>query len=141
MVAVDTTALVVEAGYPLTNPSRFRMDKVPVVILCDQLTPPIYVEAGLRLGTDHWLVRGQRIPVSIDPAKPQKFEIDWSGVPGIEQRAAANDPTLADPRGTKEAVWATVRQSGAWGPGAASAQAADREDTAPDRLAEALQRA
>jgi hypothetical protein len=40
-----------------------------------------------------------RIPVRVDPERPGGFEIDWDAIPSMEERVAANDPTLADPIG------------------------------------------
>jgi hypothetical protein len=44
-------------------------------------------------------VVGTEIPVRVDPERPGGFEIDWDAIPSMEERVAANDPTLADPIG------------------------------------------
>jgi hypothetical protein len=44
-----------------------------------------------------WLVVGMEIPVRVDPERPAGFEIDWDAIPSMQERVAANDPTLADP--------------------------------------------
>ena len=50
------------------------------------------------------MVAGMEVPVTIDPDKPDRFEVDWDAVPDIEDRVAANDPTLADPAGARRKV-------------------------------------
>jgi hypothetical protein len=45
----------------------------------------------------HWLVPGMDVEVTFDPAHPDRIEIDWDSIQGMEARAAANDPALADP--------------------------------------------
>jgi hypothetical protein len=95
------------------------------------------------------------LPVTIDPADPGKFEIRWDEVPGMEQRAAANDPTLADPVGTRKKAQEALLASGAAGPAGpyapsgavrdtvvkAQADAAKQGDTMPDHWQESLDRA
>jgi hypothetical protein len=44
------------------------------------------------------------VAVTIDPARPDHFEVDWGAVPSMEDRVAANDPTLADPMGAGRRV-------------------------------------
>jgi hypothetical protein len=113
------TALVVEADDPLDN--RVKVGKSTqgtVRILIDTKPAATYVARSFKLDRDHWPIRGMELPVLIDPAKPDQFEIDWEQVPSIEERAAANDPTLADPRGTKKKTMETLIASGAAGPGA-----------------------
>jgi hypothetical protein len=39
--------------------------------------------------------------VTIDPAQPGRFELDWRTIPPMADRVAANDPTLADPLGAR----------------------------------------
>jgi hypothetical protein len=71
--------------------------------------------------------------VKIDPARPSEFEIDWAGVPSIEERVAANDPVLADPRAARRRVTDALEAVGVAGP---SYQA-----SMPDRFEEHLERA
>ena len=54
--------------------------------------------------------------MNIDPARPEEFEIDWAGVPNIEERVAANDPALADPRGARRRVKDALEHVGVAGP-------------------------
>ena len=101
------TALVVAADLPIDNASRWsrgRHYEGNVRILIDEGSEPIYVARSFRLDEKHWLVPGMEVPVKIDPARPEEFEIDWAGVPSIEERVAANDPVLADPRGARRRV-------------------------------------
>src|SRR4051812_9508506 len=51
------------------------------------------------------------VPVTIDPARPDAFEVDWAAVPSMADRAAANDPTLADPMGAGRRVAEAIGQT------------------------------
>ena len=51
-------------------------------------------EAKVRMTDEHWLVPGQEVSVAVSG---DRLEIDWDQVPSMQARAAANDPTLADP--------------------------------------------
>jgi hypothetical protein len=143
-----TTALVVDADPPVSNESRWGNVKGTVTILVDNGSDgPIYVARNLRLTEDRWLVRGMEIPVSIDPAKPERFEIDWDAIPSIEQRVAANDPTLADPSATQRKIAAALESASVSGPaqgmarrGMAGGGATGTGPTA-DHLDEAIQKA
>jgi hypothetical protein len=77
------------------------------------------------------------LPVTIDPADPGKFEIRWEEVPGMADRAAANDPTLADPAGAKRKAQQALLESGAAGPAGPYAPSADVRATVVKAQAEA----
>ena len=111
-------ALVIDAGPPASRISRWGdAGKGTVTILVDAGTGrPIHVSRTLRLTEDRWLVPGMEIPVSIDPAAPHRFEVEWDAVPAIEARVAANDPTLADPAATKRKIAAALESAGIAGP-------------------------
>src|SRR5207248_9438913 len=51
-----------------------------------------------RLDKERWLVPGMQVTVMLSSDRAE-FDVDWDSVPTIEERAAANDPTLADPAG------------------------------------------
>jgi hypothetical protein len=101
----QVTALVVSADEPLDN-RLMKGDRYKgrVHILARTAPDPILVGGRFRMDRDRWLVRGMQIPVTIDPAEPGNFEIDWDQVPAIEERAAVGDPTLADPVTTRKRV-------------------------------------
>ena len=77
-----------------------------------------------------WLVVGMEIPVRIDPGKPAGFEILWDGIPSIEERVAANDPTLADPISAQQTAQEALL--------AASGAAAAPADGTLDRFRKAM---
>jgi hypothetical protein len=150
------TALVIEADDPLDNRIKLgKSGKGTVRILIDAKPNPIYVASDFKLDKDHWPVVGMELPVTIDPADPGKFEIRWDEVPTMEQRAAANDPTLADPAGTRKKAQQALLASGAAGPSGpyapssdvretvvkAQAEAAKQGDMMPDHWQESLDRA
>lgn len=118
-------ALVVEADDPLDNLAEARLAKSLVTgrqslgvvrILIDSDTP-VYVARGFELDRDHWPVCGMQLPVTIDLADPGSFEVNWDEVPSMEQRAAANDSTLADPVGTRKRTMEALIAAGVAGSG------------------------
>ena len=132
------TALVIEADDPLDNRIKLgKSGKGTVRILIDAKPDPIYVARDFKLDKDHWPVVGMELPVTIDPADPGKFEIRWEEVPSMEQRAAANDPTLADPAGTRKKAQQALLESGAAGPAGPYAPSADVRETVVKAQAEA----
>ncbi len=156
MGAEQMTALVIEAEDPLDNRFKFgRSGKGEVSILVEAKPNPIYVARNFNLDKDHWPVVGMELPVTIDPAAPEKFEIRWDEVPGMEQRAQANDPTLADPAEAKKKAQQALLASGAVGPSGpyapsgavretvvkAQAASAKEGDGMPDHWRESLDQA
>jgi hypothetical protein len=123
-------ALVVDTRPPLDNGFWNHKALPGLVHVLVDAQPPIYVANRFFLDRDHWLVRGMRLPVAIDPAAPENFEIRWEQVPSIEQRAAAGDPTLADPLGTKKRTMQALIGSGAAGGAVAALQAAGNQPIA-----------
>jgi hypothetical protein len=96
--ALPGTALVVDATAPAQGAPRWGgHSKVTVRILVDPGTGPVQLTAEFPATEQHWLVRGMDIAVWLDPARPAEFTVDWDAIPGMAQRAAANDPALADP--------------------------------------------
>ena len=107
--AVRMTALVTEAESPLDNAIQIGKHFLSTIrIAIDYATPPIYTAAAFKLERDHWLVRGMSVPVMIDPAYPEGFQVLWDEVPGMEQLAAAREPALCDPIGTRAKVGEVV---------------------------------
>ncbi len=144
-------ALVIDAGPPARRLSRWGdAGKGTVTILVDAGSGrPIHVARSLRLSEDRWLVPGMEVPVSIDPAEPERFEVEWDAIPAIEARVAANDPTLADPAGTKRRIAAALESAGISGPAAGVSTAGMAGDVgvhtpggrSSERLDEAIQAA
>ena len=150
------TALVIETEDPLDNRIKLgKSGKGEVRILIEAKPNPIYVARDFKLDKDHWPVVGMELPVTIDPADPEKFEIRWDEVPSMEQRAAANDPTLADPAGATRKAQQALLASGAAGPAGpyapsgevresvvkAQGEAAEQGDGMPDHWQESLDQA
>lgn len=98
-------ALVVDADAPPHGASRFGdFSHGDIRILVDFGAGPMQVAGKFRYAEEHWLVRGMDVDVFINPAEPQRFEVDWANVPPMTQRVAASDPTLVDPLGTGRRV-------------------------------------
>ena len=112
MTQVRTTGLVVGATDPLNNKLRLgNRNRGWVRIVADLGGNRINVVNRFDLTEKRWLVVGMEIPVRIDPEKLAGFEIEWDAIPSMEERVAANDPTLADPisaqQRAREALLAT----------------------------------
>ncbi len=106
------TALVVEANDPIDNRVKAGKQSLGALRILIDEPDPIFAGGWFKLDRDHWPVTGMELPVTIDPADPAGFEVLWDAVPGIEQRVAANDPTLADPLGTRKRTMAALHASG-----------------------------
>ncbi|MEO6472169.1 MAG: hypothetical protein ABIR57_09565 [Aeromicrobium sp.] len=105
------TALVVEADAPLDNTLMVGKHFLGTVrIAIENATPPIYTARSFKLDRSHWLVRGTSVPITIDPAQPQDFELNWEEIPGIEQLVDARDPALCDPMGTQRKIAEVVER-------------------------------
>lgn len=131
---VRATALVVSAEAPPEGGHRLsKLSKAAIRILVDAGSGPALVERSSHLKREQWLVPGMEVVVTIDPGQPDEFEIDWSAVPPIEDRAAAGDPTLADPLRARRRVAEALSAAGI--PGQAKAGVADRVAEAMERAA------
>jgi hypothetical protein len=97
MGALRQTGLVAGVEDPLDNRVRMGGDYKGWVRILVEGPSPIYTAAKFKLDRDHWLVRGEEVPVNVDPEAPQGFEILWEEIPPIAERAAAGDAALADP--------------------------------------------
>jgi hypothetical protein len=154
-LGMRATALVVATDNPLDKfDASVRLGKIArgtVRILVDTGSTPIYVARNFKLDRGRWLVRGMEVPVEIDPEKPDRFEVDWEAIPGIEERVAANDSTLADPIGTRRKVVEALKAAGLAGPdlnaipggmGQLAARSEEAKEAAtPDRFKEAVEKA
>jgi hypothetical protein len=70
---------------------------------------PNLIRSVVEIPTDRWLVPGMRVQMTVhldklDHVKP--FSVDFDQIPTIEERVAANDPVLADPRAARNAAFA-----------------------------------
>lgn len=92
------TALVVEATPPSEGGARIGPGSRTLLrVVADPGSGSRVFETKVRMTAEHWLVPGMSIPVSFDARDPAGFAVDWEQIPSIEERAAANDPALADP--------------------------------------------
>ena len=99
------TALVVEADAPPHGaPLVGRGSHGTVRILVDTGSGAAPVSGKFKYKDDRWLVPGMEVAVTIDPVRPDQFEVDWGAVPSMEDRVAAGDPSLADPIGAGRRV-------------------------------------
>ncbi|HET6869605.1 MAG TPA: hypothetical protein VFH80_27075 [Solirubrobacteraceae bacterium] len=103
--ATTTTALVIEAAAPPQGgPSVGPGSHGPLRIRVDLGSGPRLYDANIRMTEAHWLVPGMDIEIRFDPDHPDRFEIDWDAMPGMEARAASGDPALADPVAARRKV-------------------------------------
>jgi hypothetical protein len=98
-----TTALVVEAEPPIDNlvKSGSLSHSSVRVLVGDGADAKVLLGARHKRDKEHWLVPGMEIPVSVDPANPEAFEIVWDEIPSMPDRVAAGDPALVDPVATR----------------------------------------
>ncbi len=102
VVGQRMNALVVAAEQPLDNRVMVgEQSRGTVRIVVEDASPPIAASKTFKLDRTHWLVTGMTIPVIVDPARPAAFEIVWEDIPSIQDRVAASDPVLADPRAAR----------------------------------------
>jgi hypothetical protein len=107
------SALVTATEEPIDNAGGTSSHSVAQTQVFVSLPTGAFVGVrGLRLDPDHWLVEGMTVPVSIDPAHPNDFEIDWANVPSIQDRVAANDPSLLDPMAARLSNWDALAAAG-----------------------------
>ena len=149
---ISTSALVIAADVPPQGATRLsNVGKCTIRVLAEGESGPIPAARSGHLKKDQWLVRGMEIPVEIDPGEPDDFEVDWDAIAPIEDRAAANDPCLADPIGAARRVSEAMRGAGLAGPspedlpevigGALQREREASASAAPDRFAEAMETA
>jgi hypothetical protein len=103
MTNIHTTGLVVGTTDPITNKLRLgNRNRGWVRVIADAGGNRVNAVGRFDLTENRWLVVGMEIPVRIDPEKPGGFAIDWDSIPSMEERVAANDPTLTDPIGAQK---------------------------------------
>jgi hypothetical protein len=138
------TALVVDAEEPVEGMGGAfnRLGKSTIRVLYDAGSGPRMPSRSDHLKEEQWLVPGMNVPVFVDPADPDRFEVDWTAVSPIEERAAANDPTLADPAEARRKVNEAVAAAGFLVPGQTVAGAwVDSGGEHPDHFQELMDRA
>ena len=101
--AERVTALVVEAEPPIDNlvKSGSRSHGSVRILVGEGSDAKVVLGGRHKRDKEHWLVPGMEIPVSIDRANPEAFEVLWEEVPSMAERVAANDPALVDPVATR----------------------------------------
>lgn len=102
MTEIHTTGLVVGTSDPVVNKLRLgNRYRGWVRVIADAGGNQVNAVGRFSLTENRWLVVGMEIPVRVDPGKPRDFEIEWGAIPTMEERVAANDPTLVDPLGAQ----------------------------------------
>lgn len=102
MTKVHTTGLVVGTSDPVDNKLRLgNRYRGWVRVIADAGGNQVNAVGRFDLTESRWLVVGMEVPVRVDPDKPGGFEIEWGAIPTMEERVAANDPTLVDPLGAQ----------------------------------------
>jgi hypothetical protein len=94
-----STALVLAADAPPQGaPSHGRDSQGSIRVLVDTAAGAHQqLATTFTYADDHWLAVGMDAPVILDPSRPDTFEVDWAGVPSMQQQVEANHPALADP--------------------------------------------
>jgi hypothetical protein len=95
---VTAIALVVEATPPPEGgPKIGPGSHAPLRVVTDPGSGSRVFATKVRMTAEHWLAPGIEIPISFDAGDPEGFSVLWEQLPSMEERAAANDPALADP--------------------------------------------
>jgi hypothetical protein len=123
---VRVTALVTDTERPVENLDGSRGSLARTQILVDLGAGPVVGLRELPLDPEHWLTIGQSIPVFVNPTNPNDFTVDWSVVPSIAERVAAQDPTLVDPLDARLKSWDALSAAGLHTP--------DMDEVAPQVL-------
>jgi hypothetical protein len=89
------TAMVIDVNPPAQNYHRFAG---PLLVVADLPSGRRPLHRSVWITRDRWLVPGMQVPIAVDSDDPEHFDVDWDSIPAIEQRVAAQDPTLVDPR-------------------------------------------
>jgi hypothetical protein len=101
-MAERTSGLVIQAE--VAPEGSLRLWRGMVEVLVDLGGRPTPLMRKFRLDEHRWLVPGMEVPVDLDPARPEDFDIDWEAIPSIQDRVAAGDPTLTDPVAARQRV-------------------------------------
>lgn len=93
------TALVITADAPPQGaPRSGSYSQGSIRVLVDTPAGPHrQLVSTFPFADDHWVAAGMEIPVLLDPARPDAFEVDWGNVPTMQEQVAANAPAVADP--------------------------------------------
>jgi hypothetical protein len=113
------TALVVEATPPSEHGAKIGPGShAPLRVVADLGSGPRVFATKVRMTAEHWLAPGIEIPISFDAGNPEGFSVVWEQLPSMEERAAANDPALADPIPARhkaaQALGLTPADTGRW---------------------------
>jgi hypothetical protein len=116
---VAVSGLVLEApAPPVGGPAIGPGSHAEMRIWCDWGEGGRALSSRMRLNEAHWLVLGMEVPVLLDPARPEKFSLDWERIPPMDVRVAAGDPALADPiaarRRVAQALGLSSSETGTW---------------------------
>jgi len=111
---IEASALVVPAepppqGFWSMNVTAWRGSFMRAVI--DVGTGPRMVTVEFAPSEGEWLVRGQDIPVWVDPRHPEGMVVNWAAIPSIRDRVAAADPALVDPVAAARRATAAMGQA------------------------------
>jgi hypothetical protein len=103
---MKVSAMIVRAGLaPLNMTGRGYSDWVCAAT--DLGGGPVAIWSIVKLDRDRWLIPGLQVTLNVDPKRVGKvrcFTVERSSVPPIRDLVAANDPTVADPRGGRTAA-------------------------------------
>lgn len=129
---IRATALVIQADAPYSAANIGHHSALQLLV--NAAGGPVSVVKRFKPDDGkRWLVTGMEVPVELDPHAPDQLEVDWGAIPSIEERVAANDRVLVDPRSAQRRVAEAMQSAGLAGPNAAA--------LSDDRFQEALDRA
>lgn len=108
------TALVCRAGIPSLNMTTSSYGDWTTVVT-DIGNGPVRITSIVNLDRDRWLLPGSRVTIDLAPERigsAHSYKVEWDSVPPIQDRIAANDPVVTDPRAAMAAADAAMEGAG-----------------------------
>jgi hypothetical protein len=108
------TALVCRAGLRPLNMSMAGYGDWTTVVT-DIGDGPVRITSMVSLDRDRWLLPGSQVTIDLAPDRvgaTRSYTIEWDSVPPIQDRVAANDPVVTEPRAAMAAAETAIASSG-----------------------------
>jgi hypothetical protein len=111
---MKVTALVCRAGLRPLNMSLAGYGDWTTVVT-DIGNGPVRITSMVNLDRDRWLLPGAQVTIDLAPervGKAHSYTVEWDSVPPIQERIAANDPVVTEPRAAMAAAETAMASSG-----------------------------
>ncbi|HEY1485262.1 MAG TPA: hypothetical protein VGF84_04095 [Micromonosporaceae bacterium] len=111
---MKVTALVCRAGLRPLNKSMAGYGDWTTVVT-DIGNGPVRITSMVNLDRDRWLLPGSHVTIDLAPERvgeARSYTLEWDSVPPIQDRVAANDPVVTEPRAAIAAAEAAMASAG-----------------------------